>query len=318
MFAGAFLLFFGNVGSSLLRSEGDANRAMRALMSGAVLNILLDPLFIYGFGWGVAGAAWASLLSRALVAVVLARWLFFRKDTYVSFRFRGFRFRGDIVRDISRVGVPAAVSHLSMFIMAFAVTTIVAAVGGTHGVAVYTTGWRVVSLAVLPMLGIGTAVTAVCGAAWGAGDPAKARRAYLYAIRLGVTIEVAIAAATMALAPLLAMAFTWSERSEGIADDLVLFLRIIWILFPTVAFGMLSSAMFQGVGRGTIALVMTLLRTIVFTVPLAWILGVLLDGGLPGIWWGLVLAGVVYSPIALGWAVRFLGRAVGSAGVTPP
>jgi putative MATE family efflux protein len=309
MFAGAILLFFGNVAGAILRSEGDAKRAMRALMAGAFLNILLDPLFIYVLGWGVAGAAWASLVSRALVALVLARWLFLRKDTYVTFRFRGFRFRGEILRDIARVGVPASVSHMSMFLMAFAITTIVAAVGGTAGVAVYTTGWRVVSLAILPMLGIATAVTAVCGAAWGARDPGRARTAYLYALRLGVGIEVVIALVTLALAPLLALAFTWSQRSMGIQADLVEFLRIIWVLYPTVAFGMLSSAMFQGVGRGSTALAMTLLRTLVFTVPFAWFLGVLLEGGLLGVWAGMVLAGVVYSPIALGWALRFLARA---------
>jgi putative MATE family efflux protein len=178
MFAGTPLFFFNGFGGAVLRSEGDARRAMIAMLAGAGLNILLDPLFIYGFGLGVVGAAWASITAMACVSLVMARWLFLERNTYVTFRFRGFRFRRDIVFDIARVGGPAAFSHASMFVMAFAITSIVAKVGGTDGVAVYTTGWRVVMFAILPMLGIASSVTPVTGAAFGAGDAAKLRIAY--------------------------------------------------------------------------------------------------------------------------------------------
>jgi putative MATE family efflux protein len=65
VFAGGILIFFINVASAMLRSEGDAKRAMYAMVLGAVLNIVLDPLFIYTFGLGIKGAAWATVLSLA-------------------------------------------------------------------------------------------------------------------------------------------------------------------------------------------------------------------------------------------------------------
>ena len=101
-----------------------------------------ELIFIYPLGLGVGGAALASVVAMFLVSAITFYWLFLEKKTYVSFRFRGFRFIRGHVWDISRVGFPASISQMSMAIMAFAVTTIVAFVGGPDGVAVYTTGWR--------------------------------------------------------------------------------------------------------------------------------------------------------------------------------
>ncbi len=306
MFAGAPLFMFNSFGGAILRNEGDAKRSMIAMLSGAGLNIVLDPIFIYVFDLGLVGAAWASMVAGACVAGGLAGWLFRRADTYVTFRFRGFRFRREILQDIARVGAPAAMSHASMFVMAAAITRIVATVGGQDGVAVYTTGWRIVMLAVLPLLGIAGAVTAVTGAAYGAGDPAKLRTAYLYALKIGVLVESALAVVTFAAAPLIVLLFTWSKDASRLVDDLVTFLRIFWLIYPAMAVGMVTASLFQGVGRGTVSLTLTILRTVVFSVPLAWLFGIALDGGLAGVWWGMVVANVVFVVVPLAWARSFL------------
>jgi putative MATE family efflux protein len=308
IFSGIGFVFFMQVAVALLRSEGDVKRAMIAMGSGAVLNIILDPVFIYSLALGVAGAAWATVLSMFLVSIVITYWLFIQKKTYVSFRFSGFRFEKEALWDICRVGFPASVSQMSMSLMAFILTTIVASVGGPDGVAIYTTGWRVISLAILPMLGVASAVTSVAGAAFGAGDYHKVETSYLYALKAGVIAESILALSILIFAPKITWIFTWSKASARISSDLILFLRICWLLLPTVAFGMLSSAMFQGVGRGFDALVMTLIRTLVFTVPFAWFLGSYLDLGLRGVWIGMVAAGIAYIPIAFGWAMLYIHK----------
>jgi len=316
IFSGIVFVFFMQIAVAILRSEGDVKRAMYAMGSGAALNIILDPIFIYSLDLGVAGAAWATILSMFLVSIVTFYWLFIEKKAYVSFKFRGFRFEKDAILDIARVGFPASVSQMSMSLMAFALTAIVASVGGPDGVAVYTTGWRVISLATLPMLGVASAVTSVTGAAFGARDYRNVKISYLYALKAGVLTEIVLALVIFLFASQITWIFTWSKESARIVSDLILFLRILWLLLPTVAFGMLSSAMFQGVGKGLNALMMTLIRTLVFTVPFAWFLGIYLDWGLPGIWIGMVAAGIAYIPIAFGWAIlyiRKLGRAEASS-----
>lgn len=308
IFSGIVFVFFMQVSVAILKSEGDVKRAMYAMGSGAVLNIILDPIFIYYFDLGVVGAAWATILSMFLVFNATFYWLFIEKKTYVSFKFKGFRFNKNAILDISKVGAPASVSQMSMVLMAFAVTTIVATVGGPDGVAVYTTGWRVISLAILPMLGVASAVTSVTGAAFGAQEYKKVKTSYLYALKAGALTEGVITLVIFIFASQITGIFTWSEESVKIIDDLVLSLRVLCFILPSVAFGMLSSAMFQGVGKGLNALIMTIIRTLVFTVPFAWFLGIYLDKGLLGVWIGMVAAGISYAPIAFGWAICYLRK----------
>jgi putative MATE family efflux protein len=308
IFSGVLFLFFNASAVSILRSEGDAKRAMYAMALGGGLNIVLDPIFIYGLNLGVAGAALATILSMFLTAILTSYWLFIQKKTFVSFRFRGFRFESGILYDIGRVGLPASVSQMSMSLMAFLLTTIIAKVGGTVGVAVYTSGWRIISIATLPMLGVSSAITAVTGAAFGAVDFAKAKTAYYYALKMGVLVELVLAASMVLFAPQITWIFTWSKESELLVPELIKFLRILWVLLPTVPFGMLSSGMFQGAGKGLYALCATLIRTIAFTVLFAWFLGIHLGWGLQGVWIGMAAAGLAYIPVVFGWAVHYLRR----------
>jgi len=192
--------------------------------------------------------------------------------------------------------------------MAFAVTTIVATVGGPDGVAVYTTGWRIIALAALPVLGVATAVTSVSGAAYGANEFEKIKIAYTYALKICFSVEGVFAILLVLFAPQITWIFTWSSDSERIVNDLVVCLRILWVVLPAAAFGMLSAAMFQGVGKGAYALTTTLLRTLVLNVPLAWLLGVYLDMGLRGVWIGMAMASLLTVPIAFGWALLHIKR----------
>ena len=132
IFAGSIFLFFTQVAYSILRAEGDANRAMYAMMFGAVLNIILDPIFIYTFEMGLAGAAYASILSIAITSAVLIYWLFLRKDTYVSFKFRDFKFNKEILKDIFKVGLPASIQQLSMSITMLIIIIIINIAGGNE------------------------------------------------------------------------------------------------------------------------------------------------------------------------------------------
>ena len=80
----------------------------------SILNIIIDPIFIYTLGYGVTGAAYATILSMFLSTLILIYWLFFRKDTYVDFNFINFKFNKEIIKDIFKVGLPASVQQLSM------------------------------------------------------------------------------------------------------------------------------------------------------------------------------------------------------------
>ena len=302
IFAGSAVLFFTNVAYAILRGEGDATRAMYAMMFGAGLNAVIDPIFIYTFGMGVTGAAYATVLSMFLASLLLVYWLFLRKDTYVDFNFQHFSFKKDIIKDIFKVGLPASIQQLSMsFTMLFLIIIITFTGGGDNGVAIYNTGWRVVMIAVLPLLGMATAVTSVTGAAFGSQSYEKLNIAYMYAVKTGFLVEIVLGIAIFLLAPLITAIFTTNPDAAQIQSGLELFLRITCFFYPGAAFGIAASAMFQGIGKGTYALIATLLRTVTMTPLFAIIFCCVFNVGLIGIWWALVVSNLVGSMVSFTW-----------------
>jgi putative MATE family efflux protein len=267
---GVIFIFFAFMANAILRAEGDAKRAMIAMVLGGVINVILDPIFIYTLGLGVPGAAWATVISMSIPALILFYWLFIKKDTYVTTTLRSFHFNKKIIRDILQVGLPASVMQLSMGIMMIIINLILINVGGIDSLAVFSAGWKVVTIATMPLLGMATAVVSVTGAAYGAKDYKKLKTANIYSIKIGLIFELIIAISTFLLAPYIAMAFTQGEGSERILGDLTAFLQIICIFYPTSAFGIESSAVFQGMGKGIYSLMVTLFRTIILIPPLAW------------------------------------------------
>jgi putative MATE family efflux protein len=309
IFAGAIFLFFSNLANAILRGEGDAKRAMYAMMFGAVLNIIIDPIFIYTLKLGVTGAAYATILSMFLSTLILIYWLFFRKDTYVDLKFKNFKFNKDIIKDILKVGLPASFQQLSMSITMLILIIIITIVGdGDDGVAIYNTGWRVVMIAVLPLLGIATAVTSVVGAAFGAKSYRKLNTAFMYSIKIGLISEIIIGIGIFILAPIITAIFTTNPDSVRIQEGLELFLRITVFFYPGAAFGIAASAMFQGSGKGTYALIATLLRTVILTPIFAVILSTVFNLELAGIWWALVIANLIGSVVSFTWAKLYIEK----------
>ncbi len=315
IFLGSIVVFFTNVANSIIRAEGDSKRAMQAMVLGAVLNIILDPIFIYTLKLGIAGAAWATVLSLAVSSLLMFNWLFFRKDTYVSFDFRDFSFKKSIVKDIFGVGVPASMQQLTMSLTMIIMNLLIVAVSNTDGVAVYSTGWRVATIAISPLMGIATAVISVTGASFGAQAIEKAEIALSYSIKLGLLIETGLGILTFAFAPQIAAVFTQSEAAAHIAGDLEMFLRILCIFYPTVAFGMLSSSFFQGAGKGVNALIATILRTIIMTPLFAAIFAFTFNMGELGIWWGLIIGNGIGAMITFVWARMFLNSTINAGPV---
>ena len=186
------------------------------------------------------------------------------------------------------------------------ITFITAMVGGKDGVAAYTTGWRVAMIAILPLLGIATAVVSVTGAAYGAHDINKLKTSFLYAVKIGLIIEGAAAVLTFIFAPQITSVFARTEDMVVVADDITALLRIMAIFYPGVAFGMMSSSMFQGTGKGTNALIVTIVRTLILGTPLSAVFALSFNWGLAGVWWGMVVGNLLGSFIAFSWATIYI------------
>jgi putative MATE family efflux protein len=301
LFSGAVFIIFFNIANAILRGEGDAKRAMIGLIVGAGLNIILDPIFIYWLDMGVIGAGVATLVAMVISSLLFAYWLFIKRNTYVHISFHGFRFIAAIVKEILHVGIPASVSQISMAFMMVFLNKIIIMAGGTDGVAVFTSGWRVIMIGIIPLIGLSTGVTAVTGAAYGQRDRKKLNTAYFYSIKIGIFIELAVAVLVFVFAEQIASIFTYAEGAKRIAQDLVRFLRISSGFYVTIPLGMLTAAMLRGIGKGVNALLVVLVRTFIFQVPAAYLMGIAAGMGLNGIWIGFVAGNVPAVTVIFFW-----------------
>jgi len=306
--SGGILLFFSNMANNLLRAEGDAKRSMYAIILGSVLNIILDPIFIYLFKLGVLGAAWATLISIGITTIILFIWLFMKRNTYVSLQLIDFSPSKKIIGEILRVGIPASLSMISMSVAMYLLNIIIIKAAGTDGVAVFTSGWRIVSLGTIPLMGIATGVTAVTAASYGEKNPKKLKTAYLYGIQIGVLIESIIAITTFIFARPISYIFTYAEEAKVIEDELIRFFHWMAPMYPAIPLGMLTASMFQGIGKGERAFIVTFIRTLILQVIGSYILGIVLELGFLGILWGILFGNFIAVSISFIWGRITIGK----------
>jgi putative MATE family efflux protein len=305
LFLGTFALLFGEVAYALMHGEGDAKRTMYAMAAGAVANIILDPILIYTLHMGIAGAAWATILAEVIAAIPMVYWLFVKRDTYVSLHLREFSPDPAVVRDILQVGLPAAAEQLGLALMALILNGVIVLISSTDGVAIYSVGWRVMSIGLTPILAISSAVVAVTGATYGARAYAKMESALLYAVRLGLGIGLGLAAATFIFAPQIAAIFTAPGDASGIAPELTTYLQVTSLVYPMVGFGLFSSSFFQGTGLGARSLTITILQNVVLSTLFVWVFAIELGFGLPGVWWGVAAGNAIGAVLGYIWARRY-------------
>ncbi|MFN4191089.1 MAG: MATE family efflux transporter [Pseudothermotoga sp.] len=296
------VFMFSNVGNAILRGEGDAKRAMYAISIGSILNIFLDPLFIYTFKLGVKGAAYATVISATFGCFLAIYWFFLRKNTFISIDIFNFKIDFPVLKDILKIGVPASFAQISMSVAIFVLNSFATRAGGQFGVAVFTSAWRVINLGTIPMIGASTAVTSVVGAAFGAKDAKKLETAHLFAIKFGFILGLLIMAITLIFSKQIALVFTYSKEGQVIYTDLAKALMVLSLFLPGVPFGMFTSAMFQGIGHGGKSLVITIFRTIVLQVFFCWLLVTVFQIGLSGVWWGIVIGNLTNAVVAFTWS----------------
>lgn len=295
LFLGLFAFMFANGASGILRGEGDMKRAMYAVIVSVILNTILDPLCIYTFGWGAAGAAIATIISSICATIVILYWILVKKDTYVDVNLKKFKFNPIITKDILKVGIPAS---MDMFVMSIAMSlylVFISSVSGEFGIAAFTSGQRLYLFAIMPLTAIGTAVTAVVGSSFGAKNGEYISRSHKFGAKFGIIFGTCVTIILVVFATPLAMIFAYTPETIHLVPEISNFLQIACLCLPLAGAGMASSFFYQGIGKGTISLCWTIMREVIFTVSATFIFGIYLGWGLLGIWVGLAIGRMMAS-----------------------
>ena len=299
---GSIFIILSNALYGIFRGEGDTTRPMYAMIASAILNMILDPIFIYTLNLGVKGAALATVISSAFVILILIYWFYIKKDTYLKPYLSNFNYKRDISFDIIKVGFPASIQLLNNAFFAAVFSALLAYVGSTDSVAVYSTGWRIVTIGTTPLLAIGTALISVIAANFGAKNYKNIQIAHRYAMKVSIVIAIIVMVLTNVFAGDIASVFASSGSSVRIAPELTAFLAWIVIYYPTMAVGVASTYVFQGIGKGLTAMFQTIMRETGFTIAFAYLFAVVLGFGVWGAWMGIVLGEIVSNNLTMIWA----------------
>lgn len=307
-FAGTILMLFTGAAYGILRSEGDTKRTMYAMIISSVVNMILDPILIYMAGWGIAGAAWATLISQAIVSVVIIYWFFRKKDTFATLSWKYFKPNFKVTKSILEVALPASAEFMVMSALTAILNVILVIVAGTNAVAVYSAGWRVVMMAIIPIAAVGTSVITVAGVAYGARKYENLSIAHNYSIKVGMMVAIITSILTFVFASYISKVFAYSPQTAYLAPTITAFLQVMCLFYIFVPPGLMSSSIFQGVGKGITSLILTILRQLLFVAIFAYIMAITLNFGQQGVWWGIVAGDIVGSSVAYCWARLYVSR----------
>ncbi|MBQ2226883.1 MAG: MATE family efflux transporter [Methanobrevibacter sp.] len=300
----AFIIFAWTIGllmppivGGAFRAEGDIKRATLPIALAAIINMILDPIFIYALNMGIKGAAWATAIGPFISLLLMFYWIFVKKDTYLSYNFKNFHNDLTMYKDILVVGIPASLEQLVLSVLTIFVNFMLTIVSGPIAVAVYTAGWRIVNIGMLPAIGVGTAAISVAGVAFGARKYENLRVVARYAVKVALIASIIVCIILIVFSNQIAYIFSYSESSAELAPLIASFLQIMSLFILYVPFGASAGNVFQGVGKGTISFLLTTFREFILVLIFAYLLGFTFHMGEFGIYCGMLLGGGIGSLI---------------------
>ena len=308
IFAALFIFVYSSVASAIFRSEGDMRRATIAIAVTAILNAILDPVFIYVLNFGITGAAWATVFSAALSCLVMSYWIWGKKDLFLDLSPKNFSFDKQIIIDELLVAIPATLETIIFSALSIIINGMLVIVAGTTAVAVYTASMRIVQLAMIPLIGIGTAVITVAGVAYGARNVENLKTTHNYSIKLSFILSIIIAGVMVLFSNQISLLFSYSASSSVMSPQIANALSVLSLFVLAIPHGMMSSMVFQGVGKGINSLILTLLRSLIFEGILAYLFAFVFGWGLVGIYAGVVLGCFVGGIVGYIWAKIFIKK----------
>lgn len=305
---GIFSVFLPAMMAAIFRAQGEVKRASYPLILTALINIILDPIFIYTLGLGVAGAALATVLAGALAASPMVYWMFIKQDSFLKVKMSEYKTDFSIYRDILVVGIPASLEQFIISFVSILMNYWLTVLSGTLAVAAYTATWRLVSIGMSPLIGIGVAALTVGGAAYGARNLVNLKTSLNYGIKLGMISSIIVSSFFFIFADPLSFIFSYSADSAVLASSIVEALRVLCFFILFMPFGVLAGNIFQSMGKGTISLLITVLRSFVMEVIFAGLFAFIFAWGVVGVYAGLVCGMSVGSLIGYLYINYYLNK----------
>ncbi|WP_020559621.1 MATE family efflux transporter [Thiofilum flexile] len=300
---GSFLIVVPMVGNAGIRATGNTRLPSTIMIVVAVINLILDPIFIFGwFGMPrleLQGAALTTVVSYS-IACVVSLYILKVKLNVLTWDTQWARLVKSW-RDILAVGIPAAGTNL-IAPMSSAVTTWLVAQQGTHAVAGYSVGGRIEAFGLIVIMALASIIAPFAGQNWGAHKVERLKEALRLSFNFSLMWGVLLAVVLWVGGETLVSFFTADPLAIESAKR---YLHIVPITFAAVGVMMMVSSASNGVGRPVVALVLSLARLVVVYLPLAWLFAQVFNLGLEGIYFAIALSNIAVGAGAWWWSTQF-------------
>ncbi len=292
----------------ILQATGNMLWPMIFQLVGALINIALDPVFIFGYfglpAMGVTGAAIATVGGQ-IISMIFAAIVFAARPHAISISFKGFRPRWETIKNIYAVGLPAIVMQAIGTVMNMAMNGILSGFS-TAAYTVFGLYFKLQSFVFMPVFGLTQGLLPIMGFNYGARNKKRLMQALSHGCLIALFIMLAGMLAFLLLPDKLLSIFNASDELLHIG---VPALRTICTCFIFAALGIVSSTLFQAVGRGTYSLIVSLMRQLVVLVPAAWLLSRIF-GEVSAVWWAFPFAETVSLLASVFFFMRLYAREI--------
>ena len=300
----SFGLFMEIACERLLQSTGKTIYSMYTQGLGAIINIVLDPILIFGYfgapALGIAGAAGATVIGQ-IIAFCLGFFFNKTRNHEITISLRDFKPNSEIISHIYAVGIPSIIMASIGSIMTFGMNKILIAFSST-ATAVFGIYFKLQSFVFMPVFGLNNGTVPIIAYNYGAGKPDRIMGTLKLAAMYAVTIMLIGLAVVQLIPDKLLMIFSASDTMLSIGIPA---LRTISLSFLFAGFSIVCSSMFQALGHGMLSLWISVFRQLVVLLPVAFVFAKL--GGLHVVWFAFPIAevfAIIFSAVCLGYVYR--------------
>lgn len=270
--------------SNIIRASGSPHKSMQVMLIGVVCNVILDPIFIFGFGMGIKGAAWATLISMFISASFTISY-FFSPKSYIKLTWRNMRLRWHIVKDIVSIGMSPFLMNSAACVVNIILNNRLFRYGGDLAIGAYGIINSYAILFVMFVLGLCQGMQPIVGYNYGAGKIERSRKALFLSIKIATLITTFGFILSESIPRILASFFTPDEQLIEITQ---LGLRSVFAFFPFIGFQIVTGNYFQSIGMVSRSIFLSLTRQVLFLIPALIICSNI--WGLPGVWFASPIA----------------------------
>ncbi|MPM65237.1 Multidrug export protein MepA [bioreactor metagenome] len=270
----------------ILQGTGDTFHPMIIQGTGAIVNIILDPILIFGlFGFpelGILGAAIATVFAQHVSALLAIYYV--RKNREIRLTRASFRLKKQTVKDIYAVGLPSIIMQAIGTILTTSLNKILIGFG-TSAVAVFGIYFRLQSFVFMPVFGLNSGMIPVIGYNYGAKRPKRITQT----IRVGMVVSLSIMTAGFLVFTFLPQVLLgWFNATDEMLAIGIVAMQRISLCFISAGFCIVLMALFQGIGEGYVSMIISITRQLVFLLPAAYLLGRFY--GLDALWYSFIIA----------------------------